>query len=425
MSSRKLKILQVTDLYKPFIGGMEQHVETLSHGLTQRGHEVIVATAQLPDTPDDEIVDGFRIRRIAGWSGRALAGLYERAEAPFHPPVPDPGVVAELKRIIDEARPDVVHAQGWITYSCLAIALHRRFRLVVTLHDYGFVCGRKTLMRNGHKACSGPRLDACLRCAPGQYGTMKGTALTVGLRVARPLHHRVDSWVANSQFVADASRCALPRGCVISVIPPASPQPPPLGQRPSWLPVEGYLLFVGTLGRHKGLNWLLDAYEGGGIRRPLVVVGTSRRDTPRTWPAGVVARIDVPHNQVIEAWRHAGIGLVPSLWPEPFGLVAVEAMRSGVPVIASRIGALPGIVADGITGLLVEPGNTTELRKAIRRLADDPALRRAMGAAGPLQAEQFSAETVTSLYEQHYRRLLAGQPEAGLGSAGPAGKGMR
>ena len=74
----------------------------------------------------------------------------------------------------------------------------------------------------------------------------------------------------------------------------------------------------------------------------------------------------------MEAWRHAGIGLVPSLWPEPFGLVAVEAMRSGVPVVASRIGALPGIVADGVTGILVTPGNTTELRAAIRRLDDDP-----------------------------------------------------
>ena len=418
-TSPPLRILQVTDLFEPFIGGMELHVKALSQGLAQRGHEVTVVTAHLPGTAVDEAVDGFRVRRIAGWSGRALARWYERAEVPFHPPVPDPGVVAALRRIVDELRPDVVHAQGWISYSCLAITRHRRFRLVVTLHDHSFACVRKTLLRSELTPCSGPRLDLCLRCAPGQYGVVKGAALTMGLRAARPLHARVDSWVAISQFVANSNRCAIPRSRAITVIPPTSAQPPP-GPRPRWLPTaDGYALFVGALGSYKGLSWLLEAYAGMGLRRPLVVVGTTRPDTPRTWPTGVVVRTNVPHQQVMEAWRHAGIGFVPSLWPEPFGLVAVEAMRSGVPVVASRIGALPGIVVDGVTGILVTPGHNAELRAAIRRLDQEPELRSKMGAAGLVQAEQFSTETVTTLYEQHYRRLLAGELEPDSASGVP------
>jgi glycosyltransferase involved in cell wall biosynthesis len=330
-------------------------------------------------------------------------------------------VVARLTGIIGEMRPDIVHAQGWISYSCLAVRPRRDFRLVVTLHDHGMACPRRTLMRHGDAGCPGPRLDACLRCAPGQYGAVKGVALALALRAARPLHGRADSWVANSQFVADASRCAVPRGREISVIPPASEPPPPPGHRPEWLPPDGYLLFVGALGRHKGLDWLLGAYASAGIGRPLVVIGTERADTPASWPAGVVVRTNVAHQQVMEAWRHAGIGLVPSLWPEPFGLVAVEAMRSGVPVVASRIGALPGIVVDGRTGFLVTPGDTTELLAAIRRLDGDPVLRRAMGAVGLAQAEQFSAQAVACRYEEHYRELLAGQ---GPGSAAaPPGGG--
>jgi glycosyltransferase involved in cell wall biosynthesis len=125
----------------------------------------------------------------------------------------------------------------------------------------------------------------------------------------------------------------------------------------------------------------------------------------------------------MEAWRHAGIGLVPSLAPEPFGLVAVEAMCSGVPVVASRIGALPSIVDDGTTGFLVEPGNTAELLAAIRRLDDDPALRRAMGAAGVAHAEKFSAQTVARRYEEHYRGLLARQ-QPPLGCPIPEGGGL-
>lgn len=118
--SRTLRTVQATDLFEPFIGGLELHVQTLSRGLAQRGHEVTVATAHFPGTAVDETVDGFRVRRITGWSSRPLVGWYERAAVPFHPPVPDPGVVTALKRIIDESRPDVVHAQGWISYSCLA-----------------------------------------------------------------------------------------------------------------------------------------------------------------------------------------------------------------------------------------------------------------------------------------------------------------
>lgn len=408
--SRPLRILQVADLYDPFIGGTEQHVKTLSRGLVHHGHEVMVATAHLPGTAYHEAIDGLQIKRIAGWSSRALARWYEQTEAPVCPPVPDPGAIAALKKIITELRPDIVNAQGWISYSCLAIAQRRWFRLVVTAHDYGFACVRKTMMRNGAEACSGPRLDACLRCAPGQYGSIKGSTLTMGLRAARPLHNRVDSWVAVSKFLADSLRRSILRDCAISVIPPASAEQAPLANRPSWLPSDGYLLFVGALGRHKGINWLLDAYAGGEVRQPLVIVGSARHDTPRTWPAGVVVRTDVPHQEVMEAWRHARMGVVPSLWPEAFGLVAVEAMRSGIPVVASRIGALPGLVTDNLTGILVTPGNAPELRAALRRLENDPQLRRTMGAAALIQAQQFSAETVTTMYEQHYRELLTEHP---------------
>jgi glycosyltransferase involved in cell wall biosynthesis len=407
---RPLRILQVTDLFEPFIGGMEQHVRALSLTLVQRGHEVLVATAQIPGTAPTEDLDGFMIKRIAGWSAQALARWYERTEAPFHPPIPDPGVVASLRHIIREFRPDVVHAQGWISYSCMALAKRCAPPLIVTLHDHSFACVRKTLMHEGRQVCAGPQLSRCLRCSPGQYGIAKGAALTIGLRAVRPLHERVDSWVAISQYVSQASRGIVPRSRTIDVIPPTSQPPPPSGQRPAWLPADGYALFVGALGYHKGLNWLLDVYAGGGFRRPLLVIGTPRHDTPRTWPSGVEIRANVPHQEVLEAWRHAGIGLVPSLWPEPFGLVAVEAMRSGVPVVASRIGALPRIVDDGITGILVTPG-TNELRAAMLRFDNEPGLRQKMGSAALVRAEQFSAETITSQYEEQYYRVLAAETQ--------------
>jgi len=407
--SRPLNIVQVTDLYEPFAGGLEHHVGTLSRELARRGHEVTVVTSRLPGTLAEETADGVRIRRIESWSGRVLAGWYERPEVPFHPPVPDPGSVRSLNMILDELRPDIVHAHGWIGYSCLATARRRRPPLIVTLHDYGAMCARKTLLRDGREMCAGPRLDRCLRCAPGQYGAVKGIALAAALRAARMLHGRVDSWIAVSRFVAASSRGWLPREAVISVIPPAVEQPLPAAPRPSWLPASGYLLFVGALGRYKGLHWLLDAYAAAELS-PLVVIGTPCDEAPQTWPRNVIVRTAVPHQQVMAAWQHARLAIVPSLWPEPSALAAVEAMSSAIPVVASRIGGMPEIVADGVTGILVTPGSTAELRAALLRLDNSAELRRAMGIAGLSRAERFSAAAVAGMHEQHYRHVLDQRP---------------
>jgi len=77
---------------------------------------------------------------------------------------------------------------------------------------------------------------------------------------------------------------------------------------------------------------------------------------------------------------------VPSLWEEPFGLVAVEGMARALPVVATRSGALPEIVDQGTTGFVVGR-DPSELRTAVARLVGDPELRRAMGAAGRRRVE--------------------------------------
>jgi glycosyltransferase involved in cell wall biosynthesis len=421
--TRTLRILQVSDLYEPFIGGGEQHVKILSQGLAKRGHSVTVATSHLPGTVAEETVGGVRIKRITGWSTRVLARWYERPDAPFHPPLPDPGFVAALNAIIDDLRPDIVHAHSWIAYSCMAAKL-RGALLIVTLHDHGTICSRKTLWRDDKELCAGPRMDRCVRCTPGQYGVIKGTALTSGLRMARSLHSRVDSWIATSNFVADSTSRLLPQRAVTDVIPAAiePPSSTPM-HRPSWLPSDDYLLFVGALGRHKGLHWLLEGHAGSGLS-PLVVIGTPRSDTPSTWPNDVIVHTNVPHQDVMAAWRYARLGIVPSLWPEPFGLVAIEAMYSGIPVVASRIGGLAEVVTDDV-GILVTPGNTPELRAALLRLEQSPELCSAMGTAGRARAALYSPAKFVESNEAHYYRLLDGHPSRPLNPARHIEKSIR
>jgi glycosyltransferase involved in cell wall biosynthesis len=96
----------------------------------------------------------------------------------------------------------------------------------------------------------------------------------------------------------------------------------------------------------------------------------------------------------------ATVAAVPAVWAEAFGLSVVEAMAAGVPVVASRTGAIPELIADGETGLLVPPGDAPALAEALGRLLDDPPLRtRLATSARAVVRSRFTVEgTVAGLY---------------------------
>ena len=391
-----MRILHLSDFYAPTIGGLERHVETLSREFVALGHHVDVVTLRVGDRPAHEVRDGIRVHRIGGWSG-ALARFYENPDRPFHPTVPDPGVVAELRRAVGHLRPDVVHSQGWLPYSYFP--LHRRGSgpaHVMTLHDYGLVCARKTNQHNGTPWCDGPGLRKCVRCATAQYGGAKATALVTGLRASRPLHHNADAYIAVSTAVADASRAGLPSDMPVSVIPSLVPNDitdTPIA-RPDFLPPDGYLLYVGALGRHKGVDVLLEAHRRMRHRRPLVLIGTRHDlDLTSTDPDVTVVH-DQPHDRVMAAWHGASLGVVPSVWHEPMGQVAVEAMSCGRAVVVSDVGGLRDTVEHGVTGLRVPPGDPAALAGALDGLLADPTRAAALGLAGRVAAARYRANAI-------------------------------
>ncbi len=165
-------------------------------------------------------------------------------------------------------------------------------------------------------------------------------------------------------------------------------------------------MFAGALGPHKGLDVLLEAWAGLDLRVPLVLAGIRRMDTPRSFPAGVIVAEDVPHEDVLRAWGHCVAAVVPSVWPEPFGLVALEAMAAGRPVIASAVGGLADLVVDGVTGILVPPGDAGALRSAMQLILDDPFLRGRMGAEGRRRAEAYTANVFVERWERVFREVV-------------------
>lgn len=425
-----MHILELSDFYRPVIGGLERHVETFSRELVRLGHTVTVVTLQTGDHPAEEKLDGVRVLRIRGWSG-ALTAFHADATRPFHPTAPDPGAMAVMRRVIQQERPDVVHSHSWLQYSYFP--LHHRQRgpaHVVTLHDYGLMCAKKTLQhvtrrlansadstpsepQTAHlsRPCSGPRLAKCLSCAPDQYGVLKGTAITTGLRASRVLHGRADCYIAISTAVADGSRQALPSRFEIVVIPTMVPNHlPALARstpRPTFLPSEdGYLMFVGALGRHKGVDVLLEARRRMRNRPPLVLIGTPRADTPRIDDPEVIIAHNVPSAQVMASWLRASAAVVPSVWNEPMGQVAIEAMLVGRAVVASDVGGLRDVVEHGATGLMVPPGDPGALAAALDSLLDDPETRQRIGETGRQRARQFEAAAVAPRIVEVFEDVL-------------------
>jgi len=385
----------------------------LSHELVRRGHDVEVVSLAGLGGARTEMDGDIPVHRIAGWS-RALNRFYVNPQQPFHPTVPDPGMVRSLVDLIRQRRPQVVHAHSQILQSFLPFLPSHQTRLVVTMHEYGLVCPKSTFVHAG-TVCDGPKFAKCVACASGQYGPIRAAALTTGLTVTRRARRRVDRYIAVSAPVARACASLAAGGQrSIDVIPPFLGDDsfcPADGARPAFVPAAGdYVMFAGALAHHKGVDVLLEAYRGVDPTIPLVLVGLRSEHTPHRFPDGVIVAENVPHSDVLRAWEHCAVAVVPSRWPDPCPLVALEAMAAGRPVVASAVGGLPDLVLDGTSGTLVPPEDVPALRAAILRLLADPGLRARMGQAGRQRAKGYSASAVVPQIERVYQEVIDTPP---------------
>jgi starch synthase len=186
-------------------------------------------------------------------------------------------------------------------------------------------------------------------------------------------------------------------------------------------------VFVGRITRQKGLPVLLRAADRLDPRAQLVLCA-GQPDTPelaaevtalvehlRATRSGVIWLPEMlPKSEVIQILSHATVFVCPSLY-EPLGIVNLEAMACGAPVVGSRVGGIPEVVADGRTGLLIEPDDPAALAGAINALIADPARAAAMGQRGRQRAAtEFSWATVAEQTVRLYAQLAGtGDSRAG------------
>ena len=293
----------------------------------------------------------------------------------------------KLAGVLRKERPDVAHFQN--TFPLISASGYYACReagvpVVQALRNFRTFCPGALLMRLGRPCtdCLGSFLPwrgvlhGCYRHSRSASAVV--AAMTATHWMLGTWRRAVDVYIAPTEFVRQKSIAGgLPAGRV--VVKPNFVDPDPgVGEHRG-----GFALFVGRLSPEKGVQCLVEAWRGLGLRVPLKVVGAGPLESMVRELCACQSRVEflgsASIREVYALMREAAFLIVPSVWYETFCRVLVEAFAAGLPVIASRLGAMAEIVADGETGLHFEPGNADDLRRKVEWALDNPESMTRMG----------------------------------------------
>ncbi len=371
-----MKIALVTPYDYPYPGGVTLHVAGLDRAFRQWGHEVWILASSSKD--EDEL--GHNVLKVAGGIIPLHAsGSVSRVSL-------SPRLYRRVKNILQEKAFDIVHLhEPLMPMLPLAVLRHSRTVNVGTFHAYretshpGYEHGRHLLQPffdrlDGRIAVSEAARDAVHRYFPGDY---------------RVIPNGIDYERFNKEVE-------------------------PLERYGDGRPT---ILFVGRLEQRKGFEHLFEAFAR--VRRTipnacLLVAGAYSKEDKE--PFVMRARYEglrgirfvgrVSEGDKPRYFRSCDVFCAPSLGFESFGLVLLEAMAAGCPLVASNIPGYRSVVSDGSEGLLVEPGDPEALAAALVRLLRDPDLRARMSVQGRETARGFAWEKVAGRVLAFYEELL-------------------
>jgi phosphatidylinositol alpha-mannosyltransferase len=371
-----MKIGLVCPYIYPESGGVAQHVKFLYENLRLRGHDVRIITASHGPQRASE---GDILRIGVGFSMPTNGSVGTLTFSPRYQ--------QQVRTLLERERFDLLHFhEPFVPFLSLFLLRESRSVNVATFHAYaGF----------------SPSYELGSKLMRGHAAKLHGR-----IAVSAAARHFIDRFFPGDYKV-------IPNGVDVPRFANAVPVA-------RWQDGTPNLLFVGRHEPRKGLLDLLKAHRilrKTGYDDRLLVVGSgpqereARRYVATRGLQGVEFLGRVSEAEKAQLFKTADIYVSPATGGESFGIVLLEAMAAGAPIVASDIHGYKGVVRRGREGLLVPPHDPRELAGAIGRLLDDPPLRAEMAAAGRQRAEAFSWPSVTAKVEDYYgfviRRLAA------------------
>jgi glycogen(starch) synthase len=407
------RVLAIGLHYPPHhVGGYEVSCRDVMERLAERGHEVAVLTSTIrrPGVADPP---GEREGRVPVW--RDVVAWYRDDQ--LWAPVwwrrwgIERSNQRALRAALDRHRPDVVAAWqvGGMSLGLLATVARRRIPIVYGLSDDWLSYGLE--------------LDAwnrLFRRLPTPLVRLASSVLRVP--TALPDLGRTGPFLFISEVTRGRAACYSPwsmddTGLVYSGIDrrlfdgPGDRRPPGTGR----------LLYVGRYDPRKGIEatiramplldgWTLEIQGTGDVVERARLEGLcDELGVRERVEFGTVARSELP-----DRYRAADVCVFPSEWEEPFGLVPVEAMACGTPVVGTGVGGSGEFLLDGWNCVRFTPGDPVDLARAVRVVADDDELRARLVAAGARTADYFDVDRLTDAYEAWHTAaaegLAAGRP---------------
>ena len=331
-------VLMLTWEYPPrVVGGISRHVEGLSRALVKRGIGVHVVTPEFPNTPFEELKDEVHIHRVA----------IETPAPSFHSWVMlmNHFFVKRVAQLTSEYRFDIIHAHDWLTTPS-AVELKHLLKavLIITIHSLEF-------RRSGGSQGAESRMVESIEW----WSTYEATLVIVCSRSTR-------NDVVERFLVPEDKLCVIPNGIDAKALEGTVDR--------SWVRArygiyddDKLVLFVGRLTDQKGCDYLIKALSMLPYNVKLIIVGDGwmrellERDVATL---GLSQRVKfagfLPDHEMMALMKAADVLVVPSVY-EPFGMVALEGMASGVPVVASNVDGLSEIISHEDNGISVYPRN--------------------------------------------------------------------
>jgi phosphatidylinositol alpha-mannosyltransferase len=367
-----LKVALVSPYDYAYPGGVTAHIAHHAHQLTSLGHSVkIIAPSSSPSNDDGNVIhlgrpipvpSGGSVARISlsVWLQPRIRALLEKEQ--FH--------IVHLHEPLAPVLPlAILHRSAAVNVGTFH-AFHgstRIYRLSSFLLKYWFN------KLDGRIAVSQPALNFVSKFFPGDYRVIPN-----GINV--------------EHFAT-----------------PASPIPDLCDGKIN-------ILFVGRMEKRKGLQYLLGAFAQLQLNIPnvrLIVVGPGKVDEhclrilSERNISNVVFTGGVSYQDLPRYYQSAHIFCAPATGKESFGIVLLEAMAAGKPIVASRIEGYSSVIKDGVEAILVPPSDEDVLAQALARLVQDPLLRETMGAKGRANVREYTWQSVTAKVVDYYRSLLA------------------
>ena len=373
-----MKICLITNIYEPYeLGGTEVYVKTLANALKEKGHDVFVITTCPPQksfrTVINETIDEIQVYRFYPlnlyWGYRAqeksllVKSLWHLVEQW------NPHVYFTVKRILDQELPEVVHINnvGGFSNSIFWACQKSGRKVVYTLHDYISICPKSIKLRSNFEVCQRNRLPCKI------YQTMKRWSVS----------SRVDLFICPSFFSAQLHKQdGFPKNGNCSVIPHGiemsafdsrvNKESDGNGEQDNFVNV----LYLGQIVPHKGLSLLAKAFKAvsrNDVR--LHIAGDGDYIGPLQDELKDISNVTY-HGHVSGAAKEkllagSDVCVLPSICYETAGLVILEAYKYGLPVIGSRIGAIPEMIAENKTGFLFEPGDESGLVSVLQNISKE------------------------------------------------------